>query len=214
MLDIAQKYGFCKDAKQKRGRYIERNCEIIQEFPTAHPDVKCKINRIYNSSFPGSVLYDMTSTSVSQLVNSWSVSIRHMWGLPLQAHRYLVEELGGQHAQSMMINKYVNFLQSLKRSPKMCVQFLLQKVLKNVNTVTEKNVVYILGKTGHQYNLLTVTPSILRRSLKFCDIQEEDKWRAKMISEVTDIKQNVLTLYGDGFRTEELNELIEFLSAT
>ena len=52
--------GFCKDAKQKRGRYIERNCEIIQEFPTAHPDVKCKINRIYNSSFPGSVLYDMT----------------------------------------------------------------------------------------------------------------------------------------------------------
>ena len=74
---------FSKDAKQKRARYIERNVEIIQEFPFAHPEVKCKMNNIYNSSFPGSVLYDLSSDSVSQLVNSWSVSVRQMWGLPL-----------------------------------------------------------------------------------------------------------------------------------
>ena len=54
----------------KKARYIERSCEILQEFPFAHPDVKCNINRIYNSSYPGSVLYDLTSTSVSQQVNS------------------------------------------------------------------------------------------------------------------------------------------------
>ena len=62
--------GFSKDAKQKRARYIEKNCELMQEFPTAHPEVKCKMNLIYNSSYPGSVLYDLTSTSVDQLVNS------------------------------------------------------------------------------------------------------------------------------------------------
>ena len=44
--------GFSKDCKQKRARYIERNCELIQEFHLAHPEVRCKINRIYNSSFP------------------------------------------------------------------------------------------------------------------------------------------------------------------
>ena len=77
--------GLCKDTKVKRARYIERNIEISQEFPSAHPEVKCKINKIYNSSFPGSVLYDLTSDSVRQLVNSWSVSVRHMWGLPLQS---------------------------------------------------------------------------------------------------------------------------------
>ena len=71
--------GLCSDAKQKRARYIERNVDLNQEFPFAHPEVKCKINRIYNTSYPGSVLYDMTSDSVSQLVSSWSVSVRHMW---------------------------------------------------------------------------------------------------------------------------------------
>ena len=73
--------GLSKDTKVKRARYIERNIELIQEFPSAHPEVKCKINQIYNSSFPGSVLYDLTSDPVRQLVNSWSVSVRHMWGI-------------------------------------------------------------------------------------------------------------------------------------
>ena len=113
--------GFSKDAKEKRAMFIEKNCEILQEFPTAHPNMKCKINRIFNSSFPGSLLYDLTSCSVNQLVNSWSVATRHMWGLPYQAHRYLIEALGGQHAQSMLTMRYVKFLQSLKRSPKRCV---------------------------------------------------------------------------------------------
>ena len=72
--------GWSKDGKQKRASYIERNIEILQEFPEAHPEVKCKLNRIYNSSFPGSVLYELSSNSVSHLVNSWSVSTRHMWG--------------------------------------------------------------------------------------------------------------------------------------
>ena len=67
--------GLSRDCKQKRARYIERNCELNQEFYPAHPDVKCKINRIFNSSFPGSVLWDLTSGNFHQLVNSWSVSV-------------------------------------------------------------------------------------------------------------------------------------------
>ena len=206
--------GFGRDARQNHARYIERNIEIIQEFPTAHPAVKCRINRIFNSSFPGSILYDMGSTPATQLVNSWSVSIRHMWGLPPQAHRYLVEELGGQHAQSMLIIRYVKFLQSLTRSTKMCVQFLLQKVIRNCETVTGKNVAFILGKIGHGYDVLTVTPSSLKKRLKFCEIQNEEKWRARMIREITDIRQNVLTLDGEGFMDDEFDSVIEFLSTT
>ena len=196
--------GLGKDAKQKRGAYIERNCELLQEFPHAHPEVKCQINRIYNSSFPGSVLYDLTSPSVSQLVNSWSMSVRYMWDLPLQSHRYLIEQLGGQHAESMLIIRYVKFIQSLAKSPKMCVQFLLQKVLKNVETVTGRNVAYITRKTGHKFDILSVTPNLLKRSLKFCNMKTEDKWRVNMIKEVTNIKQNMLKL--EGFSTEELDD--------
>ena len=73
---------FSRDAKQKRAAYIERNVEIMQEFHMAHPDVKCRINRIYNSSFPGSVLYNLSSDSVRHMVSSWSMSVKQMWGLP------------------------------------------------------------------------------------------------------------------------------------
>ena len=107
----------------------------------------------------------------------------------------------------MMIIRYVKFLQSLTRSPKMCVQLLLQKVLRNVNTITGKNVEYIQRKTGYRYDELTVKPNI-------CKIKTEDKWRAEFIREMTNIKQNVVTLDGEGFTSKELDMLIEFVSTT
>ena len=48
--------GLQDDKKYKRAQYIEKNCELIQEFHFIHPEVLCKINSIYNSSFPGSVV--------------------------------------------------------------------------------------------------------------------------------------------------------------
>ena len=97
---------------------IERTSELLQEFPYAHPEVKCKINRIYNSSFPGSVLYDLTSTSVNQLVNSWSVATRDTWDLPRDIHRFFMEELGGTHAKVMLYTRFVSFIQSTGRHSK------------------------------------------------------------------------------------------------
>ena len=114
----------------------------------------------------------------------------------------------------MMIIRYVKFLQSLTRSPKMCVQLLLQKVLRNVNTITGKNVEYIQRKTGYRYDVLTVKPNILKCDIKFCEIKTEDKWRAEFIREMTNIKQNVVTLDGEGFTSKELDMLIEFVSTT
>ena len=142
------------------------------------------------------------------------MSTRHMWGLPVQAHRYLIEELGGQHAQTMLIIRYVKFLQSLRRSPKMCVQFLLQKVYKNVNTVTGKNVEYILSKTSHECDVFSVTPNKLKKNLRFNAIRNQDRWRVNMIKEIVNIKQDVLTLDGEGFTSEELNNLLDYISTT
>ena len=57
--------GLREDTYIKRARYIERNCELNQEFYFVHPELKCKINGIYNSAFPGSILWDLTSDAVS-----------------------------------------------------------------------------------------------------------------------------------------------------
>ena len=39
--------GLCKDTKIKRAKYIERNIELIQEFQSADPEVRCNIKKIY-----------------------------------------------------------------------------------------------------------------------------------------------------------------------
>ena len=94
----------------------------------------------------------MTSDSVSQLVISWVVSVRHMWGLPMNANRYLIEELAGDHAQAMILSRYVKFIKNVQKSPKLAAQFMLQKVFNNLDTITGRNIRYIQEKI----NLLKV----------------------------------------------------------
>ena len=209
--------GFSKDAKQKRAGYIERNVELMQEFNFAHPDVKCKINRIYNSSFPGSVLYNLSSDSVRHMVSSWSVSVKQMWGLPYQAHRYLVRELGGQHAEEMLMIRYVKFVQSIRKSPKLAVQFMLEKTHKNVNTVTGSNFRYIHDKIGHDCEIFDVKPSFVKENAKFSEMREDDRWRVNLIKEIVNINQNVLDLNHDNvpfFNSEQLNEILDYVSTS
>ena len=210
--------GLCKDTLIKRARYIERNVELGQEFEFAHPEVKCNINRIYNSSFPGSVLYDFSSDSIRKLLNSWSVSIRQMWDLPMDSHRYFVEQLGGQHAYSMLSVRFVKFLQNVQKSDKVAVQFMLRKVQNNVNTVTGKNVRYIQDQIGNYCDLLAVSPSWLKRKLNFCEINSEDIWKVDLIKEVTNIRHNVLFLEhedsGESFLVnDQLKEILNFVSS-
>ena len=49
------------DMNIKRARYIHKNIELNQEFHFAAPKTKININNIYNSSFFGSVLWNVFS---------------------------------------------------------------------------------------------------------------------------------------------------------
>ena len=114
----------------------------------------------------------------------------------------------------MMILRYVKFLQSITRSPKNCVQFLLHKVIGNAESITGKNVAFIMRKTRFKFDLLTCAPNMLKNKLKFCEIHDNNMWRANMIREITNIKQGVLTLDEEGFSNSELDEFIDFLSSS
>ena len=210
--------GLLKDAKVKRARYIERNVELNQEFRHAHPEIKCRINKIYNSSFPGSVLYDLKSESVRQLTNSWSASIRQMWDLPYNSHRYLIEQLGGEHAFSMITIRFINFLKNIQKSEKMAVQLMLQKVIQNVDSITGRNIRFIQDKVGKHCDLLAVSPRWLKSKLIFSPIKAADLWKVNLIKEVTDLKQGVLSLEpgsvrDDPFTKEQLQDIVNFVSS-
>ena len=58
---------------------------------------------MYNSSFYGSMLWDLKGEKAKQLMNSWSVSVREMWDLPRNTHRTFIEPLGGPNAQTLIL---------------------------------------------------------------------------------------------------------------
>ena len=103
------------------------------------------------------------------MVNSWSVSVRHMWDLPLSTHRYLLEQLSGVHAETMIFSRYVKFVQSMRKSSKVAVQCLIQLVSKDTQTNTGRNIRYILNKTGES-DISAVNTQKLKRDYKFAPI--------------------------------------------
>ena len=204
--------GYQKDARVKRACYIERNCELLQEFPMAHPEIKCKVNGIYNSSFPGSILWDLTAKYTTQLVNSWSVSVRHMWDLPVNSHRSFIESLGGTHAQTMLMSRYINFIQSVGRSKRRAVLFLFQRCKDDLMTVTGRNIEFIQSQVPNS-SILKMKSIEFKKQYKFCEMKTEDEWKLNFVKEIVDLKQNVLQIQDgpDQLTTEELDEILNFI---
>ena len=91
-----------------------------------------------------------------------------MWDLPYNSHRYLIEELSGMHAKTMIICRFINFVQSIKKSPKQAVQFLYQKVKENLNTLTGRNIRYVEEASGVE-GIEDMKTSQLKKTLKFCE---------------------------------------------
>ena len=92
------------------------------------------------------------------------------------------------------------------------VMNILNRCLKNLNTVTGRNVKFIENEIGSS-SILKIKPSEIKRKLKFCEIDKEDYWKVGFVKEITNIKQNVLELEPDDNRltTEELNDIINYL---
>ena len=93
--------GMVKDIKIKRAQYIDKNCELMQEFMFAHPTTRLETNMVFNSHFTGSPIWDLFCPEAEQLEKSWNVSFRLMYDLPLQTHKYLVDPVSGQTHQAL-----------------------------------------------------------------------------------------------------------------
>ena len=141
-----------------------------------------------------------------------------MWLLPFNAHRYLIEPLGGDHAFTMALVRFVKFLQNIQKSSKMAVQCMLTKVLKNVSTVTGKNVRYIKNQIGSEGNLLKMSPRLLKKKLSFCPMNADDQWRINLIRELTNVKHEVLCLVSSNqemfLSKDELMDIVHYASSS
>ena len=136
-----------------------------------------------------------------------------MWGLPIQAHRYLIEPLGGTHAQNLIYSRYVKFLQSIREGRKTAPYYLLEKIKDNTNTITGKNIAHIFG--NNKVDIFNINLSKFKKSLEFSHSDENNIWKINSIKELTNIKKGIMTVEfnnGETLKYEEIEELVHYIA--
>ena len=91
----------------------------MQEFHFARPETISMVNRIYNSHFTGSQLWDLGSREVEKLISTYNRSVKLMFGLPWATHRCLIQPIIGEpHISKVLISIFLLFISKVKHSKK------------------------------------------------------------------------------------------------
>ena len=199
--------GMKKDILVKRAKYIEKNNELQQEFHFSHPDIQFEINRIYNSHFTGSSLWDLFCKESTMVENSWNVSFRTMYNLPRSTHRYFVEPISGKtHVKTILIKNFLSFISQIENSKKLASKALLTVIKNNVSTVTGSNLKNIMKLTNRE-TVKEITVSDIKQ-LRYHPIPDEEEWRIGIVRDIIDIRNGNAKL--ENFNAAELNDMLDF----
>ena len=192
----------------RRAQYVDKNCEINQEFYFAHPETRFKLNRIYNGHFTGSPLWDLFCKESVMLENSYNVSFRATYDLPRSTHRYFVEAVTNQkHVKSVLIQRFLSFIDQIQSCPKDIVRHLLSIIKYDVGSVTGsnlRNIMQLLNKdTVHE-----LKPSDAN-FMSYKEVPVGELWRIDMLKELIEERNHQVEI--EGFTTEELDDMINFI---
>ena len=91
---------------------------------------------------------------------------------------------------------------------------MLNRVMKDLKTLTGKNVHHIL-KSIDSEDIMEVKVNKVKKTFKFAEIDEQEKFRVEFIKEITNIKNNIIGFddHEDNFNNDELNEILNYLSS-
>ena len=200
--------GFLRDISNKRALFIQKNCELLQEFSFAHPTTKFKTILIYNSHFTGSPLWDLFSQEAVRLENAWNIAVRKCFDLPYTAHRYLIEPISGTcHLKKILIKRFLSFIRQIENSPKNVPKMLLNVVKNDTRSITGKNV--------RMVKLLTDIADIdaVKRSdvekIEYAACKKDDLWRIKIINEIVEARYGQMEIHD--FKVEDLDNIMEYV---
>ena len=86
--------------------------------------------------------------------------------------------------------------------------------------MTGRNVLLVKDMIGHNFDVLTINPTWLKKKVKFYEISDDQKWRINVIKDIVNINQKVLELTPtedeeDSFLTgAELQDILDFFSSS
>jgi hypothetical protein len=140
--------GIKQDLRTKQAEYINKNNELEQEFYFCHPQTKFDVNKIYNSHFTGSPLWNLFSCDAIKMESTWNRSVIAMFDLPYETHRWLIEAVSGnQHLRKILIQRFLKFIKQIKKSSKSIVKLLFNTIKLSVRSTTGHNLRAIMIET-------------------------------------------------------------------
>ena len=191
---------------EKRARYIQSNNELMQEFSFTHSRTKAFINRVFNSHFYGSVLWNLCERESKMLYNTWSVSVRKMFRVDRKTHRYLIEPI----SRMQRIESALRFTKRLASSRKSVLRHAFKVFSKDCRSTTGANVRNILLESGALL-FEQLSMSDIKR-IEFHPTPAEEQWRISVINDLIDIRDGMDD--DIGWTKDDINETLEYLCTT
>ena len=197
------------DVKTKRARFIQRNNEIIQEFHFSHPMTLTELNKVYNSHFYGSCLWDLNSDWVLKFENTWNIALRTMLRLPRETHCYLLEPVSGQfHMRSLIASRFLSFITSIRNSKKESLRNLLRTIEYDTRSVTGRNLRKLLLQSDkHDIQSLLPQDGIN----EFREIPVGEEYRIEFIWNLIELRES---LSSTDLSLNEIENDLSFLCIT
>ena len=197
-----------KDVALKRGKFIGKVNSILQELHFADPTILVKLLQVYCTSFYGSCLWDLYSAEIDRLYRSWNVSVRNIFQVPYNTHRYLVQPLtDSSHPKTMLSSRFAKFMQSLVCSTKSSISYLARLVRYDNRTLAGRTVSRLCRECKVDRGSLTV--STINKAVRYFSVPEGELWRIDIMKELLNVKRGCLII-GD-FDYLEIEQMINFL---
>ena len=172
--------GMKHDLQIKKAQYINKNNELEQEFHFCHPKTKFTVNKIYNSHFTGSPLWNLFGCEAVKLESTWNRSVKIMYDLPYDTHRWLIEPISESlHIKRILIQRFLNFVKQVRESKKSITKVLLNTIMYSVKSTTGYNLRRIMLETNRvDVNQLD---NFKIENIKYHPVKNEDKWKVSVI---------------------------------
>ena len=208
-VTISNRIDGCQDdMRVKNAMYVEKNIDLNQEFYFAHPDTKLAINKIYNSHFSDSPLWDLFSQGAQNIESSYNRSVKIMMDLPYATHRSLIEPLTGEtHPKKILLSRFLGFMDKITKSGKERVKMLMETARKDVRSVTGsnyRNIMLLVGKSS----VADVRKEDVEK-IGYFELDSDQLWKVGSIREIIKVKQGLMEV--PGFGSDELETILNFL---
>ena len=175
------------DMRVKKAAYIDKNVDLNQEFSWAHPATKIMVNKIYNSHYYGSVLWNLFSTGALGIESTYNRSVKVMLDLPWATHRSLIQPLTGEvHVKLVLVRRFLCFMEKIRNSGKAPLTMLMKEAIKDVRSVTGsnlRNIMLLVGKTSVEDVRVEDVDN-----LEYFKLENDELWKIPQIQEIINVK--------------------------